>query len=272
MTELPFGTYVKDTHWKMHFQKIAGNKSLPGWLRRYLKSYPASIVADVELDGVKFRCFPGQNHHDKLIFLGTLFSLEREEFEFMTTKVKSAEYVVDIGANTGTICIPLSFKMPSLKRILAIEPDPLTLQRLRFNLAINGISNISVVPCAVADREGVTRLWRSRKENLGQNSLLDPKRDSKHYVDIETKTLTSILAEHDVPRIDILKIDVEGFEDRALMPFFRSSTRAVWPKAVVIEHKSQGEWAEDCMAFMIENGYSLDGKNGQNSFLSLSDA
>ncbi|MGO9986260.1 MAG: hypothetical protein ACLPIX_18885 [Rhodomicrobium sp.] len=38
------------------------------------------------------------------------------------------------------------------------------------------------------------------------------------------------MAAEGVTRIDLLKIDIEGFEDRASMPFFRKTEGSLWPK------------------------------------------
>ncbi len=77
------------------------------------------------------------------------------------------------------------------------------------------------------------------------------------------------MAAEGVTRIDLLKIDIEGFEDRASMPFFRKTERSLWPKAISIEHAGRAHWAEDCRAFMTANGYSVYKTTEYNTLLSL---
>jgi hypothetical protein len=42
--------------------------------------------------------------------------------------------------------------------------------------------------------------------------------------------LAHIIAAAGVNRIDTMKIDIEGFEDRALMPFIATAPRSLWPR------------------------------------------
>ena len=48
--------------------------------------------------------------------------------------------------------------------------------------------------------------------------------------------LQRILADAAVDHVDALKIDIEGFEDRVLTPFFKDAPQGLWPRAIVIEH------------------------------------
>jgi hypothetical protein len=70
-----------------------------------------------------------------------------------------------------------------------------------------------------------------------------------------------------VPRVDSLKIDVEGYEDRVLIGFFAHAPQALWPRAVVIEHLSRNEWLSDCLADMLARGYVAAGKTRSNTLL-----
>src|SRR5205085_2930513 len=74
-------------------------------------------------------------------------------------------------------------------------------------------------------------------------------------------------ADAGVAKVDALKIDVEGFEDRVLTGFFKDAPKALWPRAVVIEHLSRDEWQEDCIADMRRRGYVEAGKTRSNTLL-----
>jgi hypothetical protein len=79
--------------------------------------------------------------------------------------------------------------------------------------------------------------------------------------------LKRILDEAGVAKVDALKIDIEGFEDRALVPFFKEAPQALWPRAVVIEHLSRDEWQQDCITDMRARGYAEAGRTRSNTFL-----
>jgi hypothetical protein len=86
-------------------------------------------------------------------------------------------------------------------------------------------------------------------------------------VKVPSLRLQRILEEAGVAKVDTLKIDVEGFEDRVLTGFFRDAPQALWPRAVVIEHLSRDEWQEDCIADMLARGYYEIGNTRSNTFL-----
>ena len=79
--------------------------------------------------------------------------------------------------------------------------------------------------------------------------------------------LERILGDAGVAKVDALKIDVEGFEDRVLTGFFKQARQALWPRAVVIEHLSRDQWQEDCIADMRARGYTDAGKTRSNTLL-----
>jgi hypothetical protein len=88
-----------------------------------------------------------------------------------------------------------------------------------------------------------------------------------HTVKVAALRLQRILEEAGVDRVDTLKIDVEGYEDRVLIGFFARAPESLWPRAVVIEHLSRNEWHDDCIADMQSRGYSQTGRNRSNTML-----
>jgi methyltransferase FkbM-like protein len=84
---------------------------------------------------------------------------------------------------------------------------------------------------------------------------------------VKSLRLQRILEESAVPKVDSLKIDVEGFEDRVLIGFFRDAPAELWPRAVVIEHLERDNWQQDCIADMIGRGYREAGRTRSNTLL-----
>jgi hypothetical protein len=103
-------------------------------------------------------------------------------------------------------------------------------------------------------------------DNLGASHIVTGTAGT-NAIKVPSLRLQRILEEAGVTKVDALKIDIEGFEDRALVPFFREAPPTLWPRAVVIEHLSRGEWQADCIADMISRGYREVGKTRSNTFL-----
>ena len=75
-----------------------------------------------------------------------------------------------------------------------------------------------------------------------------------------------VLDKEGVSQIDALKIDIEGYEYRALKPFFTRCSKKMWPKRISIEHLGD---KSDVEALLIEIGYNFMGKTRSNAFYSL---
>ena len=64
-----------------------------------------------------------------------------------------------------------------------------------------------------------------------------------------------IAAAEKLERIDAIKVDVEGFEDRVLDPFFRDAPESLLPRIVVAESSWSGDWETDWLARAADRGY-----------------
>jgi FkbM family methyltransferase len=103
-------------------------------------------------------------------------------------------------------------------------------------------------------------------DNLGASHIVSGER-SGNAIKVRSLRLQRILDDAGISRVDALKIDVEGYEDRVLTGFFRQAPPALWPRAVVIEHLSRNEWLEDCIADMRARGYAETGTTRSNTLL-----
>ncbi|MEY9509462.1 hypothetical protein ABIF16_000193 [Bradyrhizobium elkanii] len=103
-------------------------------------------------------------------------------------------------------------------------------------------------------------------DNLGASHIVTGTPTGKAFK-VPSLRLQRILDEAGASRVDALKIDVEGFEDRVLIGFFRDAPQALWPGAVVIEHLSKDEWTDDCIADMHARGYVEQGRTRSNTLL-----
>jgi len=102
--------------------------------------------------------------------------------------------------------------------------------------------------------------------NLGASHIVTGTAGAE-AIKVPALRLQRILDEAGVTSVDALKIDIEGFEDRALIPFFKQAPQTLWPRAVVIEHLSRDEWQQDCIAGMVSRGYREAGRTRSNTSL-----
>lgn len=123
--------------------------------------------------------------------------------------------VWDVGAFEGLLTL---FFARQASHVVAWEPNPATRQRLEENLALNGITNVTVRPVGIGREAGTLTLVEDPLMPGGasadaalRSQILDTVRESRS-AQIEIVTLDSEYTARDMPLPDFVKIDVEGME------------------------------------------------------------
>lgn len=206
---------------------------------------------DIETWGLKTRIDPRKNVTEKrLMFSPSRFELE--ERELLAQRLKEGDVFVDVGANVGAYSLWASQFIGQSGRIVAIEPQPTVLGRLRANLALNPHLSAQVFACGAGPEQGLMYLSIG-SSNEGGASLATIS-GGKDEIEVVVRPLLSIVQEAGLERIDALKIDIEGFEDRALIPFYTEAPIALRPRLLIVE-RSEKDWTQDLMAVLREVGY-----------------
>ena len=119
--------------------------------------------------------------------------------------------VVDVGANIGAFALYQACKKRA-KAVIAFEPSPTVFKRLEANVALNGLRNITTVNAAVGDLCGslpFLELPMSMNSRVAAGSELGA-------TIVPATTLDSSLLKLGVARVNLLKIDTEGYETHVL--------------------------------------------------------
>ncbi len=136
--------------------------------------------------------------------------LERGTRILVENLVRPGDTVVDVGANIGLFSLAAARKMNLEGHIYAFEPLPTTAEFALKNFDLNAFSTlVTVAQVAVADKPGEAELYLGSCS--GHHSLYPlTSLDQAKRVVVPIVTLDQTLSE--VPRVDLLKIDVEGAE------------------------------------------------------------
>jgi FkbM family methyltransferase len=218
---------------------------------------------DVTYQGASFRFY----HQASATERGALFNPDynREELDFLRSHTSGGGVFVDVGANVGTFALALARQVGPRGTVIAVEPHPTAHARLAFNRTASGFAQVTLVAAAAADADGELMI-ATDPDNLGACHIVAGSPPADAFM-VKSLRLQRILEEAGVPKVDTLKIDVEGFEDRVLIGFFRDAPAELWPRAVVIEHLERGNWQQDCIADMISRGYREAGRTRSNTLL-----
>ena len=84
-------------------------------------------------------------------------------------------------------------------------------------------------------------------------------------------SLSALADELTLQRVDVLKIDVEGYEEKVLRPFFEQAVKSLWPRGIIIETEIAGE-PSPAILTCFEAGYELVSWTHINVILALPDA
>lgn len=142
------------------------------------------------------------------IFLNGIYEIETHEF--LMKQVPQGAVILDIGANIGSISIPLMKRRKDISCI-GVEASPFVFNYLKQNVLENGLASRFVcVNKAIADRSGQTVSFYSAPENFGKGSLAPVY--SNEAVQVQTTTMADLMDESGLPRVDFIKADIEGFE------------------------------------------------------------
>ncbi len=158
---------------------------------------PLQLPLDVRLEGTPHRVWVGDS--SDLEVLRELF-VERE---YDVELPAPPSVIVDLGAHIGLSALWWASRYPSA-RIVALEPNPEVLERLRRNTS--AVEAITVTPCAVTG-DG-TRELRFAPHSEGWRAAAS----SNGRVVVPAISVEELLEAEAIDRVDILKMDVEGAE------------------------------------------------------------
>jgi FkbM family methyltransferase len=143
----------------------------------------------------------------------------REEISALERLVHPGETVFDVGANIGFHATLFSRWVGERGRVFSFEPVPDTAWRLRETLALNRCSNVEVLELALLDEEGLRQIHLFGPAKSDWNTFGHPRFGRLEPVgslEVAVTTIDAFCEQHQIERIDLLKLDVEGFEKSAL--------------------------------------------------------
>jgi len=147
-----------------------------------------------------------------VFFLG---GYEPEISRLIRHLLASSSCAIDVGANVGIHTIAMAKAAPH-GRILACEPNPDLIRRLKSNLELNRASNVDVMEVAVSDTVGESSLHVPLETTNRGQARLSSVSDKEKVVVVPSETVDSLVKRSGAGRIDLIKIDVEGFEAAVL--------------------------------------------------------
>ena len=126
--------------------------------------------------------------------------------------VRSGDHVWDVGANVGFYTRQISRLVGDTGSVSAFEPVPACYD------AITGLNlpNVHAYNLALGDAEGTLPMTVSSDPLSTTNSLAKPREDAVDQIDVRVTTGNAILNARSSPAPNLVKVDVEGYEEEVL--------------------------------------------------------
>ena len=161
----------------------------------------------------------------------------------------------DVGANIGLITFSVGARRRDLS-IYAFEPDPENAERWRRNLRLNPGVAAKLEETAVGAGAGEVPLVRGGDSGWS----FVPQPGEAGDFDVPLVSLDTYASAHGIPRIDVLKVDVEGYEAEVL----RGATSLLERQAIgfivceldeLLQNRAGGT-RDELVAFLSHHGYT----------------
>lgn len=130
--------------------------------------------------------------------------------------LRSDACILDVGSNVGLTAIGFDQLVPN-GRIFAFEPSPRNYELLRKNLDQNACSRVEAINKAVGSGDGEVTFFDVRQYGAGSFAVRDEaqlavQHHSEEMIKVPCISIDGFVEDRSLDRVDLIKIDVEGFE------------------------------------------------------------
>jgi FkbM family methyltransferase len=182
--------------------------------------------------------------------------------EFGYKLLNKGEHVIDGGANQGIFSCAFAAAVGTTGHVYAFEPQTYAVACIRRNARLNSMTNITVFEGALSDVSGETYL----DTDQGPVSAFTTSRPQGHEMPVKALAIDDILAAEMMHNIQLIKLDVEGAELKALRGA-RSMVQRTKPQ-ICIEawDKKLYEQIGEFLSRFGYGSYVFDGRGQLNAF------
>lgn len=192
------------------------------WLKRLLRRWLAENAYVEVREGVKLyldlRDFRGPSFY--VLFGGpeAFGHYEKQEKDAIVAALPENGVLLDVGANIGLFSLYAAFARPD-SRVIAFEPHPKLHACLSRTVQESRIGNLEALRVAAGAAPGTLPLYMDETDSGGHSLLeeaLTNNRSASSRVEVPVLRLDDVARERGLQRVDVIKIDVQGFECEVL--------------------------------------------------------
>lgn len=201
----------KGLRWLARHRKLPGSKSA---YRKFCRRARGRHFLVTSNHGVRYGLVANDSVANQIIVFG---DFEPGVGSLLRRLVPQGGTFVDLGCNLGYFTCLVGSTVPNLK-IIAVDANPAMAESCRVNAELNGL-HPSVLGVGVGAERA--RLKLTFPANAPSHATFGQAENTKnradlHHVEADVLPLRDLLEQEGTGRVDVLKIDVEGFEDSVL--------------------------------------------------------
>jgi len=212
-------------------------------------------------NGIEIR-FPVKQECNLLIIYEIFINKDYTKFY----DVEKDDIVVDIGANVGVFTLYAVSK--NCKQVYSFEPFPSNVKAIENNININHVENVTLETKAIADKEGVTKLYVV-ENNCGGHLIFNRniKKNLTDYIEVDMITFPDIIKKYNLSKIDFLKIDCEGSEGYIFKTLTKDHYKIIRKIAIEFHDNVSILNHQQIISLLEDNGFATILKwNGTSKF------
>jgi FkbM family methyltransferase len=239
--------------------KLPGKERLSNWLK------PSDDIKSALKNGITWlsnediAIFTSADNYIEWSLLST-GTYEDEINKLIRISLKPGNIALDIGANIGLQSIRMSQCTGAEGKVYAFEPLAHLQEKFSNNIKLNKANNIKLFPFALANEESTAdfkiskNTWNQGTFSIGNN---DGGPDTQCVI---IKIADNVPEIKELSRLDLVKIDVEGFEYQVLQGLKQTIDK--YKPRIIFEYDSNywltnGQNMNDCFNFLNELHYTL---------------
>lgn len=144
------------------------------------------------------------------------FGIKEEAQERLFSLCKKDATIIDVGTNIGKVLMNFSKLVGNNGKVIGFEPDSFNHQKCKKNLALNPIHNVELFKLGLGNSDAELSMVVKDEHNRGMNRIVSQAAESEVSTTIKITTLDAVVKKLELTKIDLIKIDVEGFEFNVL--------------------------------------------------------
>jgi FkbM family methyltransferase len=181
--------------------------------------------------GLNLYVFADQHVGRKIL----LNAYEQNEVDFFLGEVRDSDVCLDVGANIGYFSFLFATKA---QKVYSIEPIRINVKLMELSASINNIENMVIINSLASDENGFEEFIEAEETSLsgirknGFEQDLETNYGVTKTISYQVSSIT--IDKIDFPRLDIVKIDVEGAELKVLKGM-KKTLEKYTPRLLMIE-------------------------------------